>query len=135
MGRLVLVLCLLAAVWGLPLHAQSKDLTANIPFAFEMSKTRMPAGVYLIQQQPGYVVFKEAHGAKSAIALVLRSERKTAPPRAELQFHRYGNTYFLSSVWSPYSAAGLILLKSAPEKELARNGGIVERAGVALQHK
>ena len=135
MGRFVLVLSLLAAVAGLPIHAQAADLKADIPFAFQMGRTRLPAGTYVVSQTPSVVTLQEAHGAKSAMALFVRTERRGVARGGELEFQRYGNDYFLSNVWGAYTPEGLALLKSPREKELVRNVGIAARAGIALERK
>jgi hypothetical protein len=49
-----------------------------------------------------------------------------------LVFKKYGDTYFLSEIWSPDRTQGSALLKTKTEREMARNTQPSETAQVLL---
>ena len=137
MQRLILAAGLFAAVAGPGLRAQSNGWKATIPFDFRVGSARLPAGTYLIHESGATLMVKEESGRPGAAAMALTNAalRPGRPARPELEFHRYGDTYFLASVWAADSPDGRSLLQTRPEKELAaRNGGAIKTAAIAL-HK
>ena len=84
------------------LHAQTMDLRATVPFPFHAGAVMMPAGDYTIHHWNGVLRIQEA-GASHAAALLLTNTvtRSNRAAGARVEFHRYGETYFLSSVWIP----------------------------------
>ena len=136
MQRLILAAGLFAAIAGPGLRAQSNGWKATIPFDFRVGNAQLPAGTYWIHESGATLVVKEETGrqrAAAAMALTNAAIRRGRQPSTELEFHRYGDTYFLASVWTADSPDGRSLLKTRPEKELAaRNGGRSQTAVVAL---
>ena len=112
-GLAMLVLCSGA-------QAQSVVMLANIPFEFQMGSKQMPAGDYVIHYAPHLVTLQQGHGGTAATALTTSTSRAKAPETGILQFNRYGDAYFLSNIWTPYSGDGASFFKSPREKELAR---------------
>jgi hypothetical protein len=135
MQRLILAAGLFAAIAGPGLRAQSAGLKATIPFDFRVGNAQLPAGTYVIHESGATLMVKEESGRQGAAAIALtnaaiRPRRQTS---AELEFHRYGDTYFLASVWTADSPDGRSLSKTRPEKELAaRNGSPTQTAAIAL---
>ncbi len=72
--------------------------TVNIPFAFHVGSTLMPAGVYRVQSldQRVFRLYSEDRD-RSALALATTTSGSTAPAK-KLVFNRYGNHYFLSAI-------------------------------------
>jgi hypothetical protein len=127
---------LLAASFGLGLHGQTMNLRASIPFDFQVGNSTLPAGEYLIQNQDGVLIVK-GMGSRpvSVISHSHATTRPNAPGQGEVVFNRYGDTYFLTRVWTPESNDGREVVKSPREKELAARGGFAQSATVAAQRK
>jgi hypothetical protein len=119
------------------LHAQTTDLRANVPFDFRLGQKVMPAGAYrIIERSPGLLVVQEQGGHHMTQAfLTLPVSRRDAPAKGQLQFTRYGDTYFLSKVWSENSRDGRAFPKSTEEKEFASRAGPIHAADVSLARK
>ena len=138
MRTLAVAAAMLIAPWTLTLtRAQSLDLRATIPFDFQVGKTEMPAGEYRIYRPaPGTIVLRATNGHSAVMtANTVSEQRGRALTNGELSFNRYGGTYFLAELWPPFSQSGVGLIKSPREKELARDLGVAQRAGIALQRK
>ncbi len=132
MKRINLLVSLFAALGCLALEAQTTILTANIPFNFQVGKDEMPAGAYRIDYTHGLLSVRRPDGDKCVFVLTVPKSRDKAPETGILEFHRYGDTYFLSGVWTPGSADGAGLVKTSREKELASRLGSPQPAAVAL---
>jgi hypothetical protein len=133
MKQLQLVLGLfIALVYS---SAQTSDVRAKIPFDFRMGETLMPAGEYRIEHQSnGALILRQQGGRNAAyVCIPLPASRPDKPAAGSLQFNRYGENYFLTTVWSPNSQDGYALPKSTREKELASRAHSVETAGISLR--
>jgi hypothetical protein len=115
------------------LYAQTMNLRATIPFAFRAGEKAMPAGEYTIRHSAGALTLHNA-GGPSVILLTNAASRPKPPADARLSFNRYGEQYFLSSVWTSDSRDGREISKGRVEKELARQtpGDLV---GIALRRQ
>ncbi|HEX4133971.1 MAG TPA: hypothetical protein VHY84_05045 [Bryobacteraceae bacterium] len=113
---LALVLAAAADAQGpAPLHA-------NVPFNFTVGKVTFVAGKYTVEQaNPGVIDVRGANG-KAAFLFVGGGQctRTQTPPR--LVFHRYGDTYLLSQVWSWGDTCAREVPKGARERELEAAG-------------
>jgi hypothetical protein len=113
-------------------YAQRPSLVVNIPFAFHAGDKTLPAGEYRVESVATgegilhRIQCTDRHGL--AIVPSLAVEPKSGPSEARLIFHRYGDSYFLSEIWTG-EREGRQLFESKGEKEAA--GGEV-RAEVAL---
>jgi hypothetical protein len=118
-------------------QAQTIDLTANVPFEFRMDNGVMPAGEYTVQYANHVLLLKSTQAPRIArMSLTASALRMNPAHLAELQFKRYGETYFLSEVWTSEGRSGAALFPTRLEKELAsRSRGDVQRAVIALNHK
>ena len=134
MKRFVIALALLGASVGSRLYAQTADMKANIPFDFLVGANPMPAGDYTIHQSGGLISLNRA-GGPGIFTLTLHTSRQSAPSTGVLEFHKYDDTYFLSSVWTARSTAGHALTTDSKEKELARRLGIGSVQTAALKTK
>jgi hypothetical protein len=119
----MLALALLAAEVG---QAQ-EPILANIPFAFTVGNTTLPAGEYRVEKvgdsSPALLIQRTDRGASM---MVITSAVQVNAPQAQtkLIFKRYGKHCFLSQVWTAGNARGRELPNSRKEKEpglLARN--------------
>ena len=106
----------------------AQDLTnpvkANIPFAFSMGTTELPAGPYIAERSlKGAVRLRNTDNWKSCVSLVLTGQLKRDIQRPTLVFHRYGDKYFLAKIWDGQSDTAYQFPKSKAEREAARTSG------------
>ncbi len=115
------------------LHAQSIDMRATIPFDFHAGDTLMPAGEYVIHAQDPWIILKHLDGGKAAGALMTNAaSRGNSTGDSRLVFNRYGDTYFLTTVWNQSSGEGRQVPETARQKELAKRGEVPVQAAVTL---
>jgi hypothetical protein len=101
--------------------AQSSVVKVNVPFAFTVNNTFLPAGSYLVgfdSANPELLVIRDRTNAVKAWDFGQRSSIGEGNPSA-LVFHRYGSQYFLSEVRLE-SASGGIELSAAKSEQRAR---------------
>src|SRR5580704_17108515 len=114
-----------AAVVCTALQAQSVDTRATIPLDFHAGSRLMPAGEYMIAGAGPWVALRAEGGSGRAVAIVLANNAVGADSSrsSRVEFHRYGNEYFLSKIWNSFSREGLEVPPVAREKEIAKRGG------------
>jgi hypothetical protein len=104
-------------------YAQQTALDVKIPFAFQAGNHTLPAGKYRVQRAiNGTEVvqrIRQVDGNAVTTVQTMLVETKTGNPNPRMVFNRYGNTYFLSQIWTG-DARGRRLLESDHEKEMAR---------------
>jgi hypothetical protein len=111
-------------------QAQSTNqMKANIPFRFIIGDQTLPAGEYTVRyinQDSGKtaLLFKSTDGKASRIVNLMTAQR--GETKASLVFNQYGDTYFLSEVWTGGDQYGLTLPKSRAEREM-KNGDLSQR--------
>jgi hypothetical protein len=125
----VMTMTAVALLGGTGLYAQQKAV-ANIPFAFAVSDKTMPAGQYTIQPASmtyrGLVRVQNTANGESALVLASASNasyKTTEKVEAKVIFHRYGDRYFFSEIWT---ANGNLCGKVQPsklERETRLNAG------------
>jgi len=136
MKRLAFGVGLLTVLTSTTIPAQSLDLRANIPFEFRVGESRLPAGEYLLHQSPGVLLVKEQGGQHKAAMIFTAAEFRLDPLKTgEVEFNRYGDTYFLAKIWLPGERQGRAAIKTPPEKELAAEASVIQKVGIALQRK
>ena len=137
MKRFAFAAVLVAAIMSTLAQAQTVDLRANIPFEFRVGQTQMPAGEYLIHHQAGGVfILRDVSGRHAVFSpFTVGETRPVALETGQLEFNRYGETYFLAKLWHPASRDGVALPQSRRETELARQFGLAQRASIALVRK
>jgi hypothetical protein len=115
----VLTMTAAALLGSTGLYAQDKAV-ANIPFSFAVADKTMPAGQYTIQQASrsikGLVRVQSVANGESAMVLASASNasyKTTEKVQAKVIFHRYGDRYFFSEIWT---ADGGLCGKALPTK-------------------
>jgi hypothetical protein len=75
-------------------------LKSDVPFAFVSGNSTIRAGQYSMEIRQGQVRFFDGnrHQVQGLLASTVECNSKSEQPR--LVFHRYGETYFLSQIWS-----------------------------------
>jgi hypothetical protein len=124
----------LAAVVGLGVtYAQERrTMRADIPFAFAVGGTQLPAGEYTVSQNPanGYLAIASLNtGARAAVFTVKAG--KPGDGLSKLVFHEYAGKYFLAQVATPMLDFAHQLPKSSAEREMAK-GTALELASVRI---
>jgi hypothetical protein len=119
-----LVSCALAigVVSSSPAFAQgSSGVKADIPFAFQVGSTVLPAGTYIITRQSEDIMLLRGSGSHStALAMVLPQTANRAPKVGKITFNKYGDRYFLHEVSSSASTTAWDCTTSKQEKALIR---------------
>jgi hypothetical protein len=116
------------------LHAQAMNMRATIPFAFRAGGKVLPAGDYTIQHSGDTLIIQNEDRNHSVLLMTNSAIRANPSAMPTLDFNRYGENYFLSSVWTQ-GRDGCAVPKSRAEKEIAGSTRLRESVGVALQHK
>lgn len=115
-------------------YAQTNDAHANIPFNFRVGDAAMPAGTYSIRDAQGMLSIREVYGNHGAFSLTSNSaSRPKATTAPTLTFKRYGEDYYLTSVWPAASKEGRSLAQSKRQRALANEPRRVETAEVAVE--
>ncbi|MFN2514460.1 MAG: hypothetical protein ABR568_23990 [Pyrinomonadaceae bacterium] len=97
----------------------SRMVVANIPFDFNVGGKALTAGEYTVKAFTASgetLAISNKQSNNTAIRLTLPIHARKASERAKLVFHRYGQRYFLSEVWSAGERTGRQLLKSREER-------------------
>ena len=123
---LLCAIVLLASV--APTRAQSlggNRLRANIPFDFNISEKKLPAGEYSVGRAVNHsddlvVSINDREGRSKAIRLSNAVVRSRPNGKGLLVFHRYGDQYFLFQVWPAGATTGREFQKSKSERELQK---------------
>jgi hypothetical protein len=105
-------------------RAQCSNLTskANIPFPFNVSQTRLPAGEYTVQcldPEAGVLLIRSID-RKASAAVIMTSIIGKAQDQGKLLFHRYGSQYFFVQAWTLGTQTGLELPMTRAESRTAR---------------
>lgn len=125
---------LVATMAAGPCFAQRTTSKANIPFAFQVANQTIPVGEYLILTDTNQRAQTIRRTFSSASVIVLTDsvvDAKNEGSEPKLVFHKYGDNYFLSEIWTG-RAEGRRLRVSKREKQLARETAGSEVA-VSLQ--
>lgn len=141
-SKLFVALCLSLGLGAVAAHAQiESDVTveANIPHAFVVRDTTLPAGKYTIRvADPADLRVLEIRSADGHTAVLFDTEGaqpRQMPGKSELVFDKVGDTYFLSQVFVEGDETGNRLPKSRMEERLEGTGLKAERHSVAAHMK
>ena len=134
--RIAILLVLLAFALFVPgVRAQGSGslAQANVPFAFQYGSHVFASGKYVIGMTSDNVMSVRG-GSHAALGLVRWNEDRQPPSRGKLVFHRYGDTYVLTEVWSAHHSAHIECAKPKVERrpELAQIEGLPSTVEIAL---
>lgn len=140
--RTLLVLCFLVTVGDVATNAQiDSDVTieADIPNAFVVKDTSLPAGKYTIRVVDDtnlkVLEIRSVRGDKSVLFETEDTLANETPRRTELVFDKIGDKYFLSQIWLSGSNSGSQLEKTKMERDLEASGMKGERNSVIAHHR
>ena len=109
-------------------HGSEFGLRANIPFDFVIGTKTLPQGTYTVkflETSPNVLVISGQDNNEGAIALSITVSAEDIEDNSpKLIFHRYGDQYFLSQVWSGAGLVGKELPKSQQEREHLAKGSL-----------
>jgi hypothetical protein len=106
-------------------HAQ-EVMRADIPFNFVAGGRTLPAGEYSVRRfnpMDGSNIMLLTKPKDTSAAAVISTnvvEARTPQSRSKLVFHRYGENYFLSQIWTEGQTRGRALWQSPAEREVAK---------------
>jgi hypothetical protein len=118
----VLRTSILATMLAVAGYAQSTlPLRANIPFNFVAGSATLNAGPYIVDQgHSGLILMQSANGKASAYLFATAVQCTGGVQSASrLVFHRYGDTYLLSEIWTEGDNCGRQAPRTSRERELA----------------
>ena len=115
-------LSLLAMLTATSVKAQSNlHLEVNIPFEFSVGNKALPAGEYTVRYvAQGMLVIQSVDRHVSQVFSILSTEAGRGRDESSLIFTRYGDQYFLSTIWTAGDNIGHTLRKPHTEKQLIR---------------
>ncbi len=117
----VLIALTLFAVLMVPATQAQSIWKAEIPFDFAVGNTRLPAGEYEVKPKSnsGVILIQGQDARSSAYAMTIVGQAGKPSDVSKLVFNRYGDQYFLSKIWTPFSNTGRELTESRLEREVA----------------
>ena len=109
-----------------PANAKTHStLVLNVPFQFTVGDRLLQPGNYrfeqLLDSAPGLniIAIRSADGGTYQAAVTTTTHATAVQRRSRLVFKRYGNSFFLSQVWTKGKLVGLLLYPSRSETHLA----------------
>jgi hypothetical protein len=100
------------------LEAQSTQMHAKVPFAWQVNGQQLNAGDYVVDMDAASHVISLRNittGKSIFVAVIPGSDKK---PNYRLVFHRVGQRYFLAEVWAPDSASSELPVSSAEREAI-----------------
>jgi hypothetical protein len=103
-------------------YAQS-PARADVPFAFNVGATHMPAGTYKIKRadfNSNFIVVSNINTGDTVLSLFQRETPSHV--NHKLIFHHRGNQYFLAEIWGGEGGPGMAVpvTKAEQQVEIAR---------------
>jgi len=123
---IVLAMSAVATLGTAGLYAQS-GVVANVPFNFNVQSVKMPAGQYTlapITKTGGVIQLMDVETRKSIMVIAprtLSTYNGSSEESGKLIFHRYGDRYFFSEVWTSGGLRGQVM-PSKLEQEIMSSG-------------
>ena len=114
-------------------YGQSLDpMHVKVPFQFTAAGETLPAGDYAIKalSNSTKVAMIRNEETSQAILVLTHPAISTASKDSRVVFHRYGDQYFLSSIWKAGDGTGSEVIKSRAERELEK--GVSNRQMLSL---
>lgn len=127
--RIVFCTALFATMGAAFSQTKAGDVVVDVPFAFSVAGQNLPAGHYIVAAA-GTDLIRIFSSQTRGLFLPTHSGMRSKSDGSKLVFHRYGDTYFLSSVWITGSALGKELFRSSAERELEAHRAEMELAVV-----
>lgn len=126
---IVIASLVLVAIFSVSAQAQARsrqELKVNVPFAFNVGNTSLPAGEYrvsIVNPASDRSVLQIASADGTRIMVLTNDVKGKSNANARVAFRHYGNQYFLAQVWMAAEPIGLATPHSKVEKHLQRQLG------------
>ena len=125
--RSPITICLLFTAAAITLFSQTTSqrlMTVNIPFAFSVENHSLPEGEYTIftVTPERSIRIVSSDGKHSAIVNTLPNYANSPSENSRLVFHRYGDEYFLTQVWTTGQDVARNPLSTKRAMEIASSG-------------
>ena len=118
-------------------HAKTHStLVLNVPFQFTVGDRLLLPGTYsfeqLLDSAPGLniIAIRSSDGGTYQAAVTTTTRAFIVPHVSRLVFKRYGNSFFLSQVWTKGKLVGLLLYRSRGETRLVEQQAANEEVSV-----
>jgi hypothetical protein len=112
-------------LFSVPAAAQiTSTLEASIPFSFTVVDTQLPAGSYTIRPLEGDTNAMEIRSAdlKTAVVFLVGDTYKSGPsPTTELEFTKYGDREFLTSIFEEGTSMGARVITGQSESRMQKS--------------
>jgi hypothetical protein len=127
--RTFTMLSLVLMLTAVSVCAQSeRSGVLNIPFNFIVGGKTLPAGEYTVEpnrrDSDKFWLVQSRDGQTSCLFTTMPVRANQTQEETKLVFHRYGDQYFLSQIWTAGANSGRELLMPRLERELAKNAKI-----------
>jgi len=104
--------------------------TFAVPFSFKVGNKVLPAGEYKITADNQVIRVQQINGKENAVSLVQHTRGANHNlSDAKLTFRRYGDQYYLSTVWLPDSLGRELKKPRREVTDVAQIVGVVEIVG------
>ena len=128
------MLSLLLVLTAVSVAAQSeRNRFRNIPFSFNVGGKTFPAGEYIVgpnrKDYDKVWLVQSLDGHTSALIATISVRASETQEKTKLVFHKYGDQYFLSQIWTAGGNSGRELIMPRQERELAKS---IEREKIVL---
>lgn len=139
-SKLLLAFCLVAGLGAATTATAQIDddtsIRANIPYAFVVGSTQLPAGKYTIQVADDYsdlnlMVIRSDDGRTAVFFETEDAMANGTPRKGELVFNKIGNKYFLSQIFLKGDNSGNQVVESKMEQKDKAGGTTAEKHSVA----
>ncbi len=99
---LVALVAMLTATLNAQMAIQQPLFRVDIPFAFMVGSTHLPAGHYYVYHpgDPYLIVMVRDDGRARAMVYVHPADTNSDDSTTKLVFNKYGDQHFLSQVWN-----------------------------------
>ncbi|SRR6266545_2642308 len=129
------MLNLLLMLTAVSIAAQSeRSKVTSIPFNFIVGQKTLPAGEYTVEPNrrdtDNVWLVQSRDGHVSALFTTMSLRASETQEKTKFVFHKYGDRYFLSQIWTPGGNSGRELHMPRLEREVAKNS--VERQTIVL---
>ena|ERR1700682_6535551 len=121
-GRLLMTIGLSAVLGSSLMLAQSNPAgKADIPFAFHVRDSALPAGNYTVQEfSPAGMIRIRNNDTGQSILTLAPPNRSGHTEDSKLVFHKYGDRYFLSELWLTGAGAVDCVSMGKLEREVSK---------------
>ena len=119
--KTIAILALIVFAVGVSAAQSTEPVNFRTPFAFVVGDQPVPAGEYTarVVSAPGMLLFRSMDGNVNLFITSMPIEKQEVADKYMLVFHRYGDHYYVSEIWTPGYRIGRVMMQHPTELELA----------------